>query len=121
MTIKVSLDPNAVPPVTVNPDPFNVNNGNQTITWVPDANQNFAFSSLTGLPNPPFSNLNIQNGQVTVQDANGNGSAGTYTYAISVTANGHTYSSGPSPAPARAAVAAAPRILGGGQPSIKNN
>lgn len=109
MPIKVSLDTNAVPPVTVFPNPLHVNNGNETITWVPDANQTFTFEGLTGLPNPPFSNLDIQSAEITVQDANGNGSSGTYTYQVSVTSNGHIYTSGPN------------IIAGGGQPSIKNN
>ncbi|WP_267224400.1 hypothetical protein [Dyella silvae] len=109
MTIKVKLVPNDVPPVTVHPNPFSVNNGNETITWVPDADQSFTFEGLTGLPNPPFSNLDIQSTEITVQDANGNGASGTYTYAVSVTYNNQIYTSGPN------------IIAGGGQPSIKNN
>jgi hypothetical protein len=109
MSIKVSLNTNAVPPVTVNPNPLHVNNGNEQIEWVPDANQNFAFASLTGLPNPPFSQLTVGSSKITVEDAAGNGLSGTYTYSVSVLYDGHEYTSGPG------------IIEGGGQPSIKNN
>jgi hypothetical protein len=118
MTIKVSLDTSVTPPVvTVHPNPFNVNNGNETIKWVPAAQQNFTFYSLT-IPDPPqanspFGTPQITSLEITVTDNNGSPNAVPYPYQICVTDNvsGATYCS------AGAGIAGG----GGGQPSIKND
>ncbi|MEO5621910.1 MAG: hypothetical protein ABJB02_05905 [Dokdonella sp.] len=110
MEIQVKLDPNANPPVTVLPVHQSVNHGNQTLIWVPFANENFAFVSLTGLPNPPFSNPAVSASKITVTDNNqNNGPEVVYPYTIVVSANGTSYSS-----------AKASPILGNGNPTINN-
>jgi hypothetical protein len=51
MTVKVSLDINASPAVTVNPQKTHVNNGNATVDWVPAADQQaFTFVGVTISP-----------------------------------------------------------------------
>jgi hypothetical protein len=108
MTIKVSLDTSANPPVTVDPDCHNVNQGNETIIWVRAANQvDFDFSSLT-IPDPPFGVPSIADSEISVTDQND--TPETYSYTISVTYGGNTYTStkiGPA--------------AGSGNPTIKNN
>lgn len=52
MPVQVKLNTSANPPVTVQPPVHSVNKGNQTITWVPFANQNFTFVSLGFANNP---------------------------------------------------------------------
>ena len=110
MAIEVKLDINADPPVTVQPQIHSVNRGNHTIEWVPFAQENFTFVSLTGLPNPPFSNLSVTYTKITVSDDNQNtGAAVEYTYVIVVCSNGTEYSS-------------AVNVIkeGSGDPTIKN-
>lgn len=52
--ITVKLDPTFDPAVTCEPNPFSVNNGNQSVTWKKGgSNKNFAFYSLT-IAQPPF-------------------------------------------------------------------
>jgi len=111
--IQVKLDPTATPPVTLIPKNQAVNRGNESIEWTPFASESFTFKSLTGLPNPPFSNLSVTNSMVTVTD--NNTGAGDYPYTIVVTLNGTDYSSAeqfrrhPVPGPS------------GTDPTIKNN
>ncbi|HEY2397240.1 MAG TPA: hypothetical protein VGH81_14860 [Rudaea sp.] len=110
MAIEVKLNTAASPPVTVQPRVHSVNHGNQTIEWVPFAQENFTFVSLTGLPNPPFSTPTVTDTKITVTDDNQNaGSAVDYFYTIVVCSDGVEYSSAPS------------RISGGSSdPTIKN-
>ena len=92
-TITVSLNTSANPPVTVDQPTLSVGPGLQTITWVPAAGQNFSFTSLTGLPNPPFSQAHVSNGSISISDNNnGPGVQNYYTYTIVVTFNGQQYS-----------------------------
>jgi hypothetical protein len=81
--------------VTVQPPVHQVNKGNQSITWVPFASQDFTFTSLSFANNPScFNTPNISSGQITVQDNNQNtGSDVDYPYTIVVTSNGQQYSS----------------------------
>ena len=94
-TVQVSLDIYATPPVTCNPKNASINQGNQTINWVPAQNQNFNFTSLTFENNPTcFSTPSITNSQISVTDNNTAAAAGDYPYTIVVTAsNGQQYSS----------------------------
>jgi len=94
MAVQVSLDTSANPPVTVNPRVHDVNNGNQTIKWERASNQTFTFTSLTGLPNPPFGTPSVSDSEITVTD--NNTSAAAYGYTIVVTYNGQQYSTSPS-------------------------
>ncbi|HKZ10969.1 MAG TPA: hypothetical protein VJL61_09695 [Rhodanobacteraceae bacterium] len=95
--ITVKLDINSDPPVTCDPPDFPANRGNQQIKWKTGGSQKFAFplppgKALTGLPDPPFSSLNVTSNEITVQD-NDTGS-GVYGYTVYVIsdANGDTYS-----------------------------
>jgi hypothetical protein len=125
--IQVKLDTSANPPVTTIPEQTPVNNGNNTIEWTPFANQDFTFTSLTGLPNPPFSGLSVTASKISVQDDNT--AAGTYAYTIVVTYNNQEYSTGSTAM--RTAKASGPgtstatrsnSILGNStSPTIKNN
>jgi len=110
MAIEVKLNTANNPPVTVQPQIHSVNQGNHTISWVPFAQENFTFVSLTGLPNPPFSNLTVTDTQITVSDDNQNtGSAVEYAYVVVVCSDGVEYSSATQN----------PRE-GDGDPTIKN-
>jgi len=96
MTIKVSLDINATTPVTVNPDTEHVNNGNQTVTWVPAANQpNFTFVGVTFSTSPnPFSPPTITSDPVQMSVTDSNTKSGIdYPYQITVLSNSITYQS----------------------------
>ena len=111
MAVQVSLDTSTNPPVTVNPQIHDVNNGNQTIKWERASNQTFTFTSLSGLPNPPFGTPSVSSTEITVADDNqNNGPAVYYAYTIVVTLNGKQYST----------AASSPRAQATG-PSIKNN
>jgi hypothetical protein len=92
--VTVKLDINRVPAVTCEPSKLSVNRGNQQIKWNPGGTQGFTFpdNALTGLPDPPFSSLNVTSDEITVQD-NDTG-PGTYGYTVYVVsdANGQTYS-----------------------------
>lgn len=94
MAVQVSLDTSANPPVTVSPRVHDVNSGNQTINWERASNQTFTFTSLTGLPNPPFGTPSVSDSEITVTD--NNRSAAAYGYTIVVTYNGQQYSTAPS-------------------------
>ena len=99
MTIKVSLDVNASPPVTVNPDKEHVNSGNQTITWVPAANQPaFTFTGVTFSTTPnPFSAPTITTDPAKMTVTEDNSTPGVdYPYTITVSLNGISYSSASS-------------------------
>jgi len=97
MAIQVTLTPGANPPVTVQPPIHDVNNGNQTIKWERASNQTFTFTSLSGLPNPPFSSPSVSATEISVVDNNqNNGPAVYYPYTIVVTQNGVQYSSSPA-------------------------
>ncbi|MGH8042601.1 MAG: hypothetical protein ACREPN_11210 [Rudaea sp.] len=113
MTIKVSLDTSATPPVTVNPTKEHVNNGNQTVIWVPAANQPaFAFVGVTFSTNPnPFSAPTISSNPVQMSVTENNTQSGVdYPYTITVSYNGTNYNSGTQGIRA-----------GGGSPIIHNN
>jgi hypothetical protein len=90
MAIQVSLDTTADPPVTVNPRVHDVNQGNHTIKWERGSNETFTFTSLTGLPDPPFGPPSVSDDEITISDDNT--SAVAYGYTIVVTLNGVEYS-----------------------------
>ena len=93
MAVEVSLNTSASPPVTVNPQIHDVNQGNQTIKWKPASHQSFAFSSLSIDGNPScFGTPDISASEITVTD-NNPGADAYYAYTIKVTSNGVTYSS----------------------------
>lgn len=94
MAVQVSLDTTANPPVTVNPRVHDVNRGNQTIKWERANNQTFSFSSLSGLPNPPFGTPSISDSEISISDDNTGAAA--YGYTIVVSYNGNQYSTAPS-------------------------
>lgn len=108
-TIHVSLDTTANPPVTCNPKHQPMNSGNDAINWKPAANQSFTFSSLSGLPNPPFTAPIVTDSEITVTDNNQAG--GEYPYTLTVMLNGLSYST----------AASSPMSASGGDPTIKNN
>ncbi len=114
--IQVKLDTTANPPVTTIPHQQSVNNGNHQIEWTPYAQQTFTFVSLTGLPNPPFSQLSVTASQITVQDDNT--AAGDYAYTITVSYQGTNYSTNGT---AMHSHAKHPMVGGGSSPTIKNN
>ena len=92
-TVQVSLDINAVPPVTCHPKQTPVNRGNEEINWVPAQNQTFAFQSLTIQDNPPcFGTPDVTAQEISVSDEN-DATSGPYPYTIVVTYNGQSYSS----------------------------
>lgn len=113
MTVKVSLDTTKNPPVTVKPSPENVNRGNQTITWVPEANQPpFAFNDVQFLTTPnPFSAPTITNGPAKMTVTENNTATADFPYTISVILNGKVYSSAGSQKGG----------VGNGTPVIHNN
>lgn len=88
--ITVKLDTSGNPAVTCTPSTFNANQGNQQVKWKPGGSTSFTFSSLAGLPDPPFSDLNVGSTEITVQD-NDQGAA-DYPYKITVMAGGVSYS-----------------------------
>jgi hypothetical protein len=93
MAVEVSLNTSASPPVTVNPQIHDVNQGNQTIKWKPASHQSFAFSSLSIDGNPScFGTPDVSVSEITVTD-NNPGADAYYAYTIKVTSNGVTYSS----------------------------
>jgi len=123
--IQVKLDTSVNPPqVLLVPNQATVNRGNDTIEWTPFAQQTFTFAALAGLPNPPFSGLNITPSKITIQDNNVSG--GSYQYVVTVNYNGQLYSSGTSSANsagyAHAQKVGTRSIIGGGSsPTIRNN
>jgi len=94
MAVQVSLDTSANPPVTVHPRVHDVNSGNQTIKWERASNQTFTFTSLTGLPDPPFGTPSVSDSEISVTD--NNRSAAAYGYTVVVTYNNQQYSTGSS-------------------------
>lgn len=97
MAVQVSLNTNGNPPVTVQPQLHEVNNGNQTVKWERASNQTFTFASLTGLPTPPFGTPSVSDSEITITDNNqNNGPEVYYPYTIVVNYNGQQYSSAPS-------------------------
>lgn len=114
MSIKVSLDTNADPPVTVNPTVENVNNGNQTITWVPAAEQpDFTFVGVAFLKDQSqFGNLAVSTSPVQMSVTENNDDPGqNYPYVIMVNLDGIDYCS----------VLSTGTTGNGGTPTIHNN
>lgn len=114
MSIKVYLNITADPAVTVNPTTENVNEGNQTVEWVPAAQQpDFTF---VGVAFPGSSSLFttpvISPGQMSVTEFNNN-SGDDYPYVIMVNLDGIDYCSVPSSVITGGG--------GGGTPIIHNN
>lgn len=96
MAVQVSLNTSANPPVTVNPQVHDVNQGNQTVKWERANNQTFTFASLSGLPSPPFgASPTISDSEMSITD-NNPGTDTYYAYTITVNYNGQQYSSSPS-------------------------
>lgn len=96
MTIKVSLNPTADPPVTVSPTVENVNQGNQTITWVPAQGQPaFTFVGVAFLTGQnQFSNLANSTSPVQMSVTENNDNSGAdFPYVIMVNLNGVDYCS----------------------------
>lgn len=114
MSIKVSLDTNADPPVTVNPTVENVNNGNQTITWVPaQGQQAFTFVGVAFLTGQDqFANLATSTNPVQMSvTENNNNSGANCPYVIMVNLDGIDYCS----------VLSTGTTGNGGTPTIHNN
>lgn len=109
-TIHVSLDITADPPVTCNPKNKNINRGNDSINWKPAANQSFTFSSLTGLPNPPFTTPNVTDSEITVSD--NNNATNVYAYTLTVMYNGLPYTT--------TSTTDSPIETGPGDPTVNN-
>lgn len=97
MSIKVYLDINADPAVTVSPTTENVNEGNQTIEWVPAAQQpDFTFIGLAFPGNSnQFTDLVVDPTQMSVTEFNNN-SGDDYPYVIMVSLDGVDYCTVPS-------------------------
>lgn len=96
MSIKVSLNTTADPAVTVNPTTENINEGNQTIDWVPASQQpDFTFVGVAFLGENPFNAPVIGPGQMSVTEFNNN-SGSDYPYVIMVNLDGIDYCSVPS-------------------------
>lgn len=96
MAVEVSLNTSANPPVIVNPQIHNVNQGNQTIKWKPANNQTFTFSSLSIDGNPScFGTPSVSDSEISVTD-NNTGTDTYYAYTVIVTYNNKQYSSAPS-------------------------
>lgn len=96
MSIIVTLNTAAKPPVTVSPNPFDVtSSGLQSLTWIPASGQTFEFVSLTFANNPScFSAPTVNKAAIYVNDTNTNaGPATTYPYTIVVSQNGVNHSS----------------------------
>jgi hypothetical protein len=115
MTIKVSLNVNAKPPVapvSVNPTKENVNRGNQRITWVRDANQPaFTFDNVAFPPNAPFSAPTKTGNGTEMTVTENNTATADYPYTLTVNLNGTIYSTAPS----------TKKGVGNGTPIIHNN
>ena len=96
MSIIVTLNTAAKPPVTVSPNPYDVTSkGLSEITWAPASGQTFKFVSLTPANNPSvFSAPTVTDGAIYMNDTNNNaGPAIGYQYTIVVSLNGVNYSS----------------------------
>ena len=116
MAIKVHLDTQATPPVTVQPTTENINSGNQTIKWQPGDNQPaFTFVGVTWWTTPnPFSQPTITTDPVEMSVTEDNDDSGAnYQYTITVNYNGTDYSSLAQPV--------GRRVGNGGTPTIHNN
>jgi anthranilate phosphoribosyltransferase len=99
LLVKLVLTPQAT--LTVNPLHEVDSGGPTTLTWVRDttgADFQFSASSVSGLPNPPFSapSYNPSNNTVTVTDTH-TGQAATFSYALSVNAGGSIVNATGSP------------------------
>ncbi|MGB8634273.1 MAG: hypothetical protein WCD36_03235, partial [Rhodanobacteraceae bacterium] len=93
MTIKVCLDTDADPAVTVHPKHKDKNKGKDTITWKPDKDQAFTFVSLKFDTTPnPFGKIHVKDHKITVDDDDiGASSVGSFPYTIVVEYKGNTY------------------------------
>lgn len=89
----VSLNPNANPPVSIDPQLHEASASNSVVTWVAAAGQSFTFTNVFGLPLGVFTNTQVSGSQITVHD---NGQSGYFPYVIVVTSNGVQYSSRPT-------------------------
>ena len=101
MSITVTLDTSAKPPVTVSPNPYDVSAGTaESLTWVPATGQTFTFKSLTFTSNPScMGQPSVTPAQVTVQDTNGTNPGSpaiSYPYTVVVENAGISYSSAAS-------------------------
>lgn len=99
LLVKLVLTPQ--PALTVNPLHEVDSGGPTTLKWIRDttgANFQFSSSSVSGLPNPPFStpSYDPSNNTVTVTDSHP-GQTATFTYALSVTSGTTPYSASGSP------------------------
>lgn len=96
MSITVSLDTSADPPVTCNPAVKVKDHGDNTVTWVPASGSTFTFCGLE-IASTDFSKLNLSDDKITIKDDNG--TPGDYPYTLYVRCDGQFYStekSGPS-------------------------
>lgn len=99
LLVKLVLTPQ--PTLTVNPLHEVDSGGPTTLTWVRDttgANFQFSASSVSGLPNPPFSapSYDPSDNTVSVID-NHTGQTATFSYALSVTSGTTPYAASGSP------------------------
>lgn len=99
LAVKLVLTPQPV--LSVTPLHEVDSGGPTTLTWTRDttgASFQFSATSISGLPNPPFSapSYNSSNNTVTVTD-NHTGQSGTFNYALSVTSGATTYPASGNP------------------------
>jgi len=98
MNLLVKLVTTPAPLLTVTPDDEDVpSGGTSTLMWVRDttgADFQFSSSSVTGLPNPPFSapSYNPTQNTISVTDNHlGISTQGNFNYSLSVTSGGTSY------------------------------
>lgn len=98
ITVKLNINPGpGKAAVTCHPPQFNANLGNQEIKWNPGGDEDFTFTSLTGLSeNPPFSGLAVSDSEITINDNDQNAGEYSYTIWVRADANGSPYSTIPT-------------------------
>jgi hypothetical protein len=97
MSITVTLDTSANPPVTCNPDVTVKERGDDTITWKPASGSTFTFCGLE-IQGECFTNLNLSDDKITIKDHNHTStSSGDWAYTVYVrSADGTTFYSSQS-------------------------
>jgi hypothetical protein len=101
--LHVTLDTTKTPPVTVVEGNLSVGKHRYSVSWIPAAGESgWTFTQITQadqsspLTDPPFSNVSVTDGQISLQDDNkDSGDHGTYSYSIQVASGGSTYWSDP--------------------------
>jgi hypothetical protein len=102
-TLHVTLDTTKTPPVTVAEGNLSLGQHRFSLNWIPaDGQSGWTFSQITQgdktspLGDPPFTNVTVTDGQISVEDDNKHaGDHGTFSYSIAVKSGGSTYWSDP--------------------------